>query len=245
MSQKTQRSLSLKCRCAPSSSSRTKSGTIGSAISWRVAVLERRAGRRAVVLEQQDVAEPDVVLQIEHAVAERPQHALDLRLRHRRKPLVVIGRLDDDLVRADAAHPVEHPLALAVERALDAQRRELVGHDAQVPAGAVRPLPFCRYASTSGGVTCSRPGQNGQCSRPIAVAFSKRKSIGRFCRSVDTTTQRPVMGSLRSSGIRKVKVQVFKVQGSRFRRRRRSGLSRRPARRRQRDRHDVEPARAV
>ena len=144
-------------------------------------------------------------------------------LRHRREPLVVVRRLDDDLVGADAAHAVEHPLALAVERALDAQRRKLVGHDAQVPAGAVRPRRRCRYARTSGGVTSSRPGQNGQCSRPIAVAFSKRKSIGRFWRSVDTTTQRPVMGSLRSSGIRQSKA-VLQIQASK-----RSGLSRSPA----------------
>src|SRR5688572_19010317 len=47
-------------------------------------------------------------------------------------------RLDDHLVGADAVHLVEESLALAVERAFDAQHGELVGHDAQAPAGPVR-----------------------------------------------------------------------------------------------------------
>jgi len=48
--------------------------------------------------------------------------------------------------------------------------------------------------------------------RPIAVARSNRKSIGRFCRSVDNTTQRPVIGSFLSSGIQGSKVPRFKVR---------------------------------
>src|SRR5438477_7359007 len=64
--------------------------------------------------------------------------------------------------------------------------------------------PFWRYESTSGGANDSRPGQNGQCSRPIVVVRSMRKSFGRFWRSVETMTQRPVTGSRRSSGIERV-----------------------------------------
>jgi hypothetical protein len=79
------------------------------------------------------VPEPAVPLEIEDALAVRPQHALDLGLRHQRHRPIVIGRLDDHLVRPDAVHPVEQPLALAVERAFHVQRRKLVRHHAQLP----------------------------------------------------------------------------------------------------------------
>ena len=49
----------------------------------------------------------------------------------------VVGSLDDDLVGADAVHPVEHALGLAVQVAFDSQRREFVGHDAHRPAGRI------------------------------------------------------------------------------------------------------------
>ena len=48
----------------------------------RVRVLQRRAGRLAVVFEKQDVAEATVVFQIEHAVAIGPQRFLERLLRH-------------------------------------------------------------------------------------------------------------------------------------------------------------------
>src|SRR6266850_171390 len=77
----------------------------------------------------------------------------------------------------------------------------LLGTTRRSHPGAFAPLPFCRYDSTSGGVIDSRPGQNGQCSRPSEAARSRRKSLGRFCRSVEIITHRPVIGSLRNSGI--------------------------------------------
>ena len=92
----------------------------------RVRVLERGAGDGALVLEDKDVAKPAILPEIQHALAEGRQHALDLDFGHRRECLVVIGRLDDHFVRADAVHPVEHPVAFAIEPALDLQRRKLV-----------------------------------------------------------------------------------------------------------------------
>src|SRR6185312_6419287 len=77
----------------------------------------------------------------------------------------------------------------------------LFGTTRRSQPGAFGPLPFCRYARTSGGVMPSCPGQNGQCSRPITSARCMMKSFGRFCRSVETTTQRSVTGSFLSSGI--------------------------------------------
>src|SRR5688500_67814 len=97
-------------------------------------MIEMRARRRAMVLEDDDVAETAVPLQVVYALAAGPQHLLDVALRHRRQRLLMPGRLDDHLVRADAIHLVEQTFALAVERAFHAQHGELVRHDAQAPA---------------------------------------------------------------------------------------------------------------
>src|SRR5581483_9910273 len=51
-----------------------------------------------------------------------------------------------------------------------------------------------------GGVLNSRPEQNGQCALPCGTLGWREKSVGRFARSVAMITQRPVIGSLRSSG---------------------------------------------
>ena len=72
-------------------SPRARSRARSAARSAASAVLERRAGRRAVVLEHAGCSGSRMsCLQIEHALAERPQHPLDLRLGHRRQRLVVI-----------------------------------------------------------------------------------------------------------------------------------------------------------
>src|SRR5262249_10306041 len=44
------------------------------------------------------------------------------------------GAFDDDLMSADAVHPVVDAVAALVEVALDLQGRELVRHDADTPA---------------------------------------------------------------------------------------------------------------
>ncbi len=100
-------------------------------------MFERRPSGSAVILEDQDESEARVALQVLDAFAKRPQHPLDMRFAHGRQRLPVFGRLDDDFMRADAVHAVEHALALTIEVAFDLQRRKLVRHDAQVPAGAV------------------------------------------------------------------------------------------------------------
>src|SRR6476469_7755810 len=55
-----------------------------------------------------------------------------------------------------------------------------------------------RYASISGGVVLSLPGQNGQ-NPPFRVTRSREKSPGRLERSVEIITHRPVTGSFLSS----------------------------------------------
>ena len=49
----------------------------------------------------------------------------------------MVGRFDDDFMGADAVHLVEHAFGLAVQVALNAQRRELVGNDANGPTRCV------------------------------------------------------------------------------------------------------------
>src|SRR5713101_7633892 len=103
----------------------------------RMGVLERRPGSLAVVLENQDVTEALVILQVEDAVAIGPQHLFDGSLGHRGQRALVIRRFDDHFVRPDTVHAVKQSLALAVEIAFDAQRRELVRDDADSPTGAI------------------------------------------------------------------------------------------------------------
>src|ERR1700692_255118 len=50
----------------------------------------------------------------------------------------MVGRFDDNLVRADAVHPIEEPFALPVQISLDSKRGEFVGNDAHLPARRVR-----------------------------------------------------------------------------------------------------------
>src|SRR5580692_4552530 len=66
--------------------------------------------------------------------------------------------------------------------------------------GAFACVPLDRIANTSGGVSSSWPGQNGQYSSRNTSWRSRRKSVGRLRRSVEMMTQRPVTASLRSSG---------------------------------------------
>src|SRR5580700_10949602 len=101
-------------------------------------MLERCAGGFSVILENQNVAEALVVLEVQHAVAEGPEHVFDLLFSHRCQSAAMVGRFDDDLVRADAVHPIEEPFAFPVQVSLDAQRGKFVGNDAHLPARCVR-----------------------------------------------------------------------------------------------------------
>ena len=101
-------------------------------------MLERRAGRFAVILENQNVAKSPVVFQVEHAVAEGPQHIFDLLFGHRRERAAMVGRFDDHFVRADAVHAVKQAFAFAVQVSLDAQRGKFIGNHAHLPARRVR-----------------------------------------------------------------------------------------------------------
>jgi len=49
----------------------------------------------------------------------------------------VVGRLDHDLVRANAIHFVEHALGLLIQAAFNAERRKLVRNHADRPSRTV------------------------------------------------------------------------------------------------------------
>ena len=118
------------------------------------------------------------------------------------RPGVVRG-LDHHLVGADPVHPVVDPLRLAVEVALDLERREPVGHHPDLPARSVagRAVGAAGRRRPRAGVLSSWPGQNGQSPSAATDGGTWANSDGRRARSVAMITQRPTMGSLRSSGM--------------------------------------------
>src|SRR5271168_1095333 len=71
--------------------------------------------------------------------------------------------------------------------------------------------PLRPYTRISDGVLPSLPGQNGQFFGLFATTLSRKKSFGRFPRSVEIITQRPVIGSFRNSG------KAFLLEGVRHR----------------------------
>src|SRR5512146_2414929 len=113
-------------------------------------MLERCACGLTGVLEDQDVLESFVLPEVDDAIAISPEHIFNALFRHRGQRGEVVGRLDDDLVRADAVHLVEHSLGLPVQVPFNAERGELVGYDANRPAlriGAARPTVLRRTVS--------------------------------------------------------------------------------------------------
>src|SRR5438445_335537 len=104
----------------------------------RMGVPERGAGGLAVVLEHQDVLEAWVLLEVEHAFAEREEHVRHGVDGERRERGRMDRRLDHDLVGAYTVHPVEEPLARRLELPFDPEHGELVGQDPVGPAGPVR-----------------------------------------------------------------------------------------------------------
>src|SRR2546422_835295 len=107
----------------------------------RVRVLQRGPGGLAVVLEDQDVAQPAVFPQVQDAVAVCPEDVLKLLLRQARQRRLVIGRFDDHLVGPHPAHAIVEPNALPPEIALDLQLRELVRRHAPRPPRRIGRAP--------------------------------------------------------------------------------------------------------
>src|SRR5579885_1753731 len=110
-----------------------------------------------------------ILLEVGQAIAVGPDDLADALLGEGRDALVVLGALDDDLVGADAGHHVVDAVAPLVEAALDLQRGEPVGHDADPPAGAVGPRAEVAVGEDLRG-------------RLVLVALAERAGRGRLRR---------------------------------------------------------------
>src|SRR5580692_1008611 len=102
-------------------------------------MLDGSSRRFAMILEDQHVTEALVVLQIEHAIAISPQHIFQRLLRQLSQRGLMLRRLDNDFMSADAIHLVEQAFAFAIQFAFNSQRGKTVGHHANVPAAAISP----------------------------------------------------------------------------------------------------------
>ena len=115
---------------------------------------------------------------------------------------VVLGALDDDLVGADAGHHVVDPLAPLVQAAPRSSARGTCwGRPGPASPGRwAGPRGRGRRGSRAG--SCPRaPRRTGRAPASTGDCASRLKSCGRFARSCAMITQRPTIGSLRSSGI--------------------------------------------
>ena len=79
-----------------------------------VGMLQRGACSLTVVLKNHNVFETPVLFQVQDPVTIGPEHILDLTLGEHSERLLMIGGLNDDLVRAEPIHLVIKPLTLAV-----------------------------------------------------------------------------------------------------------------------------------
>src|SRR5580692_5382341 len=100
-------------------------------------MFQRRARSLAVILENQNVLESPVLLQIKNAVAESPEHVFDSLGRKRGQARLMVGSFDDDLVRPNPVHAIEHALGLAVEAALNAEGWKFVGNHSHRPSRGI------------------------------------------------------------------------------------------------------------
>src|SRR5262249_30607486 len=121
--------------------------------------------------------------------------------RHGGQGFHMVGSFNHHFVRANPVHAIEHSFGLRSSSPSMPSAGNLLGMTRKFQAPSPGwPSLTARYTMISGGVLLSLPGQNGQKAAPLITARSREKSPGRRARSVDMITQRPVTGSLRSSG---------------------------------------------
>src|ERR1700735_1863243 len=110
-------------------------------------MLERCSGGLTVILKQQDVLKPAVLLKIENAVAKCPQHVFNPFRGQGCETGGVVGSFDNHFMRPDTVHPVEHSFGLAVQRTFNAEGGKLVRYYTHRPPWRV-PLG-CRSSMRS------------------------------------------------------------------------------------------------
>src|SRR5229473_1295192 len=100
-------------------------------------MIDGRAGSFPVILENENVTETLVILQVQHAITITPEDVLHGAFGQGGERRKMVGRLDDNFVRADSVHLVKETFAFAVQFAFDAQCRKFVWHHADAPARRV------------------------------------------------------------------------------------------------------------
>ena len=166
-------------------------------------VLEAGPAGGADVLEEHAVDEPGVLLEVDQPIAIDPEDLADVVLGSRVGHADVMrGALDDDLVGADAGHHVVDAVAPLVEVPFDLQGGEPVGDDADPPARAVGPRAAVAVGEDLGRRLVFVPlAERAECRGDRSRGSSDLKSCGRLARSCAMITQRPTIGSFRSSGM--------------------------------------------
>src|SRR5262249_16399176 len=91
----------------------------------------------AVIFENQNIFKPAVFFQVKNAVAKGPQDIFNSFCRKCRQCGAVVRGFNDDLMRADAVHLVEHAFSLTAETAFNSECKELVRNNAQSPSRRV------------------------------------------------------------------------------------------------------------
>src|SRR5688572_24932504 len=101
-------------------------------------MVENAAGCLAVVLEQENVPEPNIAPQVEHAITEGPKDVFHSLCRHFGQRLSVVGCLDQHLVCPNARHLVVDAIGFAPGGAFHTQHWKLTGNYSRSPTGFVR-----------------------------------------------------------------------------------------------------------
>ena len=114
----------------------------------------------------------------------------------------MIGRFDDHFVRADAVHAIEQAFAFAIQAAFNSQRRKFIGDHAERPTRRILAAAVASIGENFGGRLPFISGAKGTKGGPLIFDALADEIHGRLARSVEIMTQRPVIGSLRSSGKR-------------------------------------------
>ena len=154
-----------------------------------------------MIFEKQNVAEAMVIFEVENPVSIGPKYLFNRSLRHRREGCLVVGSFDNYLVGAHAVHAIEEALALAIQIAFYPQRRKFIGdHSERPPRGILCPAVPAIGENFRRSLPLIPRAEGDRKAVPLITTLSRIKSTGRRARSVEIITQRPVIGSRRSSG---------------------------------------------
>ena len=102
-----------------------------------VGVVQRGAGRSAVVFEHRNVAKPHIALEVCDPITNGAQDSFESYRGQVGQGFLVVGRLDDDFMGPDPVHAVEESDPFPVEGAFDLQGWKLIRNDPNLPARAV------------------------------------------------------------------------------------------------------------